>query len=150
MEWQDVSSKEGVHILSQKDTVATTIKVDDVRQVVSNDTFCIQVSALKWILECQRGNGDSGMFGRTPGKLWVTEGGKIKKSVLQDRNKHKHLQMMPQWEHLSGFRFPWLETQWSQKKRAILSSFWSNRMALLWCLPDSSLRLMGWATTPID
>lgn len=55
--------------LSQKDTVATPGTVDDVRQVVSNDVFCIQVSALKYILECQRENGNSGGFGRTPGKL---------------------------------------------------------------------------------
>lgn len=41
------SCKEGVCTLSQKDTVATTDKVDDVRRVVSNDAFCIQVSALK-------------------------------------------------------------------------------------------------------
>lgn len=115
------SCKEGVCTLSQKDTVATTDKVDDVRRVVSNDAFCIQVSALKWILECQQGNGDSGRFGRTPGKLWVTEGVKIKKSVLQDRNKHKHLQMTPHWEGLSGFRFP----RWEAPQRH--SGVWKNK-----------------------
>lgn len=157
MEWRDASCKEGVHTLSQKDTVTTTGKVDDVRRVVSNDAFCIQVSALKWILECQRGNGDSGGFGRTPGKLWVTEGVKIKKSVLRDRNKHKHLKMMPHWQGLSGFRFLWWEAPqrhsgiWKRKKkRAMLSGLWSNRMALLWCFSDSSLRMMGWAATLID
>lgn len=122
MEWLDASCKEGVHTLSQKDTVTTTGKVDDVRRVVSNDAFCIQVSALKLILECQRGNGDSGGFGRTPGKLWVTEGVKIKKSVLRVWNKHKHLKMMPHWQGLSGFTFLWWEAPqrhsgyWKRKK----------------------------------
>lgn len=124
--------------LSQKDTVATTGKVDDVRRVLSNDAFCIQVSALKWILECQRGNGDSGRFGGTPSKLWVTEGVKINKSLLQDRNKHKHLQMTPRWDHLSGFRFPWRKVPQTQsgvwKKRAMLSGPWSDTMELLRCL----------------
>lgn len=41
------SCREGAWTLSLKDTVATCGKVDDVRRVVSNDAFCIQVSALK-------------------------------------------------------------------------------------------------------
>lgn len=81
VEWGDARCEDGVCMLSQKDIIVTTGKVDDVRRVVSNDAFCIQVSALKWILECQQGNGDSGGFGRTPGKHWVTQGVRMKKEV---------------------------------------------------------------------
>lgn len=50
---------------------------------------------------------------------WVTESRKIKKSVLQDRNKHKHLQTMPQWDVWvdSDFR-DWRHSGAKKKKKS--------------------------------
>lgn len=59
-------------LLSLKDTIITTGKVGDVRQVVSNDALWIQVSAFSWISPRKRGNGDSDGVGRIPVSPWVT------------------------------------------------------------------------------